>query len=407
MKTPDHDPSARMRNADPMNSRRPDDPSSPTAARVFERTIVVEATEPSGSFGGKRIRASRALPVLAVAAAIIAVVGLSLPRNTPDAVRSTLGAEPASADRTKLIEAAEHQEASAGEEDPKRVAKQQQFLEGFEPYPQDPTSAEVLAWLDATCGEVNESAGDAGSPVDFDCVLSAAPTVINEAPATVAADVLRALATLDVGLPTHAERCSDWESVDPAWRGKVEEAESHFIWIKRNGTLLVMSAVLDEDRTLPGGDGDPLTKAEKEIRDQIEAELGNQRVSTSLSPASAESEVYVQCQPPSPSAGPNAVTTVEQAMMAYAETHGDGCSLGEVERLGLVAIDFAQACQTGVPQEEPELEAPSCDDGGVVTDLETFPAEDPETGETIPHEAGGASWTCEYPSDVTTTSVGG
>jgi hypothetical protein len=406
MKTPDQDPIARLRNADPMNRRPPDDSSSPAAARVFERIGTPEVLQASPP-RDPRFRASRALPVLAVAAAIVAVVGLSLPRNAPGPVRAALGAEPASADRAKLIQVAEHQEANAPEEDPERVAKQQEFLDGLDPYPHDPTSAEVLAWLDANCDEVNASTEEAGIPMDFDCVLAAAPTVINEAPAAVAADVLRALATLDVGLPTHAQRCPDWESVDPAWRGKVEEAESHFIWIKRNGTLLVMSAVLDEDRTLPGGDGDPLTKAEKEIRDQIEAELGNQRVSTSLSPASAESEVYVQCQPPSPSAGPNAVTTVEQAMMAYAETHGDGCSLGEVERLGLVAIDFAQACQTGVPQEEPELEAPSCDDGGVVTDLETFPAEDPETGETIPHEAGGASWTCEYPSDVTTTSVGG
>jgi len=353
-----------------------------------------------------------------VAAAVIAVVGLSLPRNAPGPVRATLGSEPASADRAKLIQAAEHQEANAGGEDPERAAKQEQFLDRLEPYPHDPTSAEVLAWLDANCGEVNApTAEDAGSPVDFDCVLSAAPTVINEAPAAVAADLLRALATLDVGLPTHAQRCPDWESVDPAWRGQVEEAESHFIWIKRNGTLLVMSTVLDEDGSVRGGDGDPLTKAEEEIRDQIEAELGTSRVSTSLSPASAESEVFVQCQPPSPSAGPGAVTTVEQAMLAYAETHGDGCSLGEEERLGLVAIDFAQACQTGVPQDpiEEPIEPPSCPDDPNAEGMVTV--EDPNLGTItvyeydVPEPGGKGRITgdvvCDVPSGVTTTSVGG
>ena len=35
MKTPDPDPITRLRNADPMNHLPPDEPSSPTAARLF------------------------------------------------------------------------------------------------------------------------------------------------------------------------------------------------------------------------------------------------------------------------------------------------------------------------------------------------------------------------------------
>lgn len=403
MKTPDHDPIARLRDADPMRRRLPDDASSPTAARVFERVGAPEVAEVRTPVRDRRIRASRALPVLAVAAAIVAVVGLSLPRNAPGPIRTTLGAEPASADRTKLIQAAEQEEASAGEQDPELVAKQQEFLDGLEPYPHDPTSAEVLAWLDDNCDEVNAPRKDeARNSEELDCVLVAATTVINEAPATVAADVLRALATLDVGLPTHAQRCPDWESVDPAWRAKVEEAESHFIWIKRNGTLLVVNAILDEDRSLPGGDGAALTDEEQEIRKQIEAEMGSARVSSTLSTASPASEVFVQCQPPATPAGPNDVTTVERALMDYAATHGDGCGLGEVERQGLVAIDFAQACQTGVPQEEPE--PLSCDGGVLTSGVPSY--EDPDTGAII-ELSDEPAFSCELPGDATTTTVGG
>jgi hypothetical protein len=374
MNTTDPDPARRLSAADPLRGRTPDDPSSPAAARVLDRALM---PEPAGFEPARehRLRASRALPALALAAAVLAVVGLSLPKGAPDPVQRIVGAEPASADRAKLMRVAEA--TASADDDPAVRAKQQAFLDRLGPYPDDPTSEEVLAWLDDNCAAVNEELfGDHPAP-DLDCGLLAAPQVVNAAPAPVAADLLRALATLDLGLPTHAQRCADWASVDPAWKAKVEEAEAGSIWIKRNGTLLVIDTLTDEQRA----------GLEQQAQD-----LAATRVGAGVSPASPASEVFVQCEPSSALADRHE-DTVEGAMGAYAEEHGDACSLSDVELQGLIAVDLAQACQTGAGSEAQPDRGPNPSDGPPTTSVTPL---DETSGPTV----GG-------PGVSTTTSVGG
>jgi hypothetical protein len=365
MKNPDLDPIARLRAADPMDRRAPDDASSPTAARVLERVGAPDALPASRPARSPRIRASRALPVLAAAAAAVAVVGLSLPKDAPAPVRSVVGTEQATAspDRPKLLAAAEEQEAAAAQVSRAQRAEEQQFLDRLGPYPQGPTPSQVLAWLEDNCEAVNGPDVAALSP-ELDCALLAAPRVVNEAPGAVAADVLRALATLGGGLPTHAERCSGWDSVDPAWRTKVEQAEAGAIWVERNGTLLV----LNDAETMVAPDPMPaealaeLSSQDRAIHDQIEQDLARTRVAASVSEASPASDVFVQCKPSSELEG-HREQTVEDAMRTYASGLGgghDGCALSLVESEGLLAVDFAQACQVGTGS----TSSPNAEDGG-------------------------------------------
>jgi hypothetical protein len=360
MKNHQNDPIGRLRDADPMHRRLPDDASSPAAARVFERVGAPEAVLTAPQARDRRFRASRALPVLAAAAAAVAVVGLSLPKDAPAPVRSIVGSEQATAspDRPKLLRAAEEQEASGAAATP----AEQQFLDGLSAYPEDPTPSNVLAWLDANCAAVTGAqAGDPSPGVD--CGLLAAPIVVNEAPSAVSADVLRALATLDGGLPTHAERCTNWESEDPAWRDKVEQAEAGAIWVKRNGTLLVLNdpSAADAGTVIPAGGSEQLTQ---EARAQLQEDLASKRVAASVTKASAESNVVVQCKPTS-ELGNHPEQTVEGAMGAYAEdAEHDGCSLSPVEAEGLVAVDLAQVCQVGTADLPPVT---GVEDGQTIT----------------------------------------
>ena len=365
MTTPDLDPMARLRAADPMQRRAADDASSPAAARVLERVGAPEALPAARPARSPRVRASRALPILAAAAAAVAVVGLSLPKDAPAPVRSIVGSEQATAspDRPKLLAAAEEQEAAASQATQAQRAEEQQFLDRLGPYPQDPTPSHVLAWLEDNCEAVNGPDVAARLP-ELDCALLAAPTVINEAPGAVAADVLRALATLGGGLPTHAERCDGWDSVDPAWRTKVEQAEAGAIWVKRNGTLLVLNdaeTMADPD-PMPAEALAELNPRDRAIHDQVEQDLARMRVAASVSEASPASDVFVQCKPSSELEG-HREQTAEGAMQAYASGLGggeDGCALSVFESEGLVAVDFAQACGVGTGSPS----SPNAEEGG-------------------------------------------
>jgi hypothetical protein len=359
----DPDLSERLRAADPLAGRPDADPCSDAASAVFERSLTARPGEepvPIEQTARHRVRASRALPILAVAAAIVAVVGLALPRNAPAPLKRAVGSEPATAspDRPKLLRAADAVQASST--DPtgaSRRAEEERFLDALGAYPATPTTTKVLAWLEANCEQVNTAAGTPTASTD--CLLEAAPTVVNRAPAPVAADVLRALATLDGGLPTHAQRCPGWDAVDPAWRAEVEAAEAGHIWVRRNGALLVITTLTERDRTMPTGSADGAGSTASDGSSQIETDLADLRISASVSPASPESEVFVQCQPAG--SAERIDQTVEGALGAYAEEHGDGCALSPRELEGLVAVDFAQACQVGGAPEGQD--APSTDAG--------------------------------------------
>ena len=336
-----------------------------------------------------RLRASRALPVLAVAAAVIAVVGLSLPRNTPGPVRSTIGSERAAAspDRAELLSAAEHQDALAEDVTAEQRAGSERFMAGLGAYPDDPTPEHVLAWLDQNCDEV-EPATYVGQPPNLDCGLLAAPAVLNQGPPHVAADLFRALATLDVGSPTHADRCPNWASVDPAWRASVAEAEANLVWVKRNGTRLAVNRTLPEEREVASGGLDRLTPDQLAERDELVKELANRRFTTLVTAASPDSKVFVQCQPNPSGAHPE--RSVVGAMERYGREHGVQREAGEAEQRGLVPVDLAAWCRV-------ETDGP---DGGV----------DGEAGEVAttpvdPNAVPTTSWS--GPVDGTTTSVGG